>query len=236
MKINLQEQLINLLTSDIQNLPANTKLPSERQLADRYEVSRNTVRSALLNLEAMALVRRVHGKGTFVNRVSLDSDLGSSFKFDQQMALLGKVPSTKVVNFEIKDVNAYFAQNMNLELGEMMIRVDRLRLADGEPMMLERSFLPQKVFPTLSREMLQDRSMYDVFYKDFNEKISYADEYFSAGVISDCDTKFMDLEEGTPCLRLKRKTYDVQNRIIEFTLSVARSDKFSYHVRHTYKH
>ncbi|WP_119326998.1 GntR family transcriptional regulator [Companilactobacillus musae] len=232
MKINLQEQLINLLTSYIQNLPANAKLPSERQLADKYEVSRNTIRNALLGLEATDLVKRVHGKGTFVNRINLNSDLGSSFKFGQQMRMLGKTPSTKIINFEKKDINAYFAQNMNLKLGDIIIRVDRLRLADNVPMMLERSFLPQKLFPTLNQEMLQDRSMYDVFRDDFGEEISYADEYFSAGIISACDSKIMNLKEGTPCLHLKRTTYDLNHQIIEFTLSVARSDEFSYHVRH----
>ena len=116
----LRERLMDQLTSYIQTLPANAKLLSERQLADKYQVSRNTVRLALLDLESTGLVRRVQGQGTFVNRINLQSDLGSSYKFGQQMRLLGKIPSTKIISFEEKDVNAYFAKNLNLEIGEKM--------------------------------------------------------------------------------------------------------------------
>lgn len=228
----LRERLMDQLTNYVQALPANARLLSERQLADKYQVSRNTVRLALLDLESTGLVRRIQGQGTFVNRINLQSDLGSSYKFGQQMRLLGKTPSTKILNFEEKDVNAYFAKNLNLEIGEKMFKVRRLRLADNEPMMLERSFLPVKLFPTLTKKILENNSMYDVFEQEFNEKIGYADEYFSADVISNCDCEFMKLRPGTPCLHLERKTYDEQKRIIEFTLSIARSDEFAYHVRH----
>ncbi|AYE38868.1 GntR family transcriptional regulator [Companilactobacillus zhachilii] len=232
MKINLQQQLVNRLTDYLETLPTNAKLPSERQLADKYEVSRNTVRAALLSLEAIGLVRRMHGKGTFVNRTNLNSDLSSSYKFGEQMKLLGKVPTTKIVSFEKREVNAYFADNMNLAFGEFVIKVERLRLADGEPMLFERTYLPLKFFPTLTMEMLENKSLYDIFEQDFQEDVSYADEYFSSGVISDCDSKVMGLPEGMPCLLLKRKTYDLKQRMIEFTLSTARSDEFAYHVRH----
>lgn len=232
MKINLKERLLNQLTSYIQTLPANEKLLSERQLADKYEVSRNTVRCVLLQLEMTGIIRRIHGKGTFVNRMDLNADLASSYKFGQQMLALGKNPATKVISFEVKEANAYFIQNMDLKQGDLVIQVDRLRLADDEPMMFERTFLPKKIFPTLTPEMLQKRSMYDIFQEDFDEKIDYADEYFSAGVISSGDAGFMGLADGTPCLRLKRTTYDEKHQIIEFTLSIARSDEFAYHVRH----
>ena len=232
MKINLQEQLLNQLTSHIQTLPANAKLPSERQLAEKYEVSRNTVRCVLLQLEMTGIIRRIHGKGTFVNQLDLNSDLACSYKFGEQMLALGKNPTTKVLSFEKRDVNAYFVQNMGLEVGEIVFQIDRLRLADGEPMMFERTFLPQKLFPTLTAEMLEDQSMYDVFQDIFHEKVSYADEYFSAGIISHGYSDLMQMEEGEPCLRLKRKTYDLKKQIIEFTLSTARSDEFAYHVRH----
>lgn len=213
-------------------MQANEKLPSERQLADKYEVSRNTIRAVLLELEAAGLVRRIHGKGTFVNRINLESDLGSSFKFGQQMRSLGKVPTTKVIDFEHKEVNSYFAENLGLQIGDMIYKIERLRLADDEVMMFERTYLPVKYFPNLSQAMLEASSMYGIFQNRFDEKIAYADEYFSAGIIGNCDSKFMNLDEGTPCLNLKRRTYDLENRVIEFTLSVARSDVFAYHVRH----
>ena len=163
MKVTLQEQLINRLTANIQILPSNAKLPSERQLADKYEVSRNTVRAALMELEATGIVRRIHGKGTFVNRVNLNSDLGSSYKFGQQMILMGKNPTTRILGFEKKEANAYFADKLQLQVGELMFKIERLRLADNVPMMFERTFLPFKAFKMLSESMLEEQSMYDIF-------------------------------------------------------------------------
>lgn len=232
MKITLQDQLINLLTNYVQAQPANKKLASERQLADKYQVSRTTIRSVLMDLEANGIVRRIRGKGTFVNRVNLESDLGCSYKFNQQMTMLGKIPSTEIISFEHKEVNSFFAQKLHLKLGQLIYKIERLRLADGEPMMLERTYLPVDIFPTLTRDMLEGSSMYDIFHSQFSEDVHYADEYFSAGLISSCDSQYMELKEGSPCLQIQRRTYDNQNNIIEFTISVARSDEFAYHVRH----
>ncbi|APX71984.1 GntR family transcriptional regulator [Companilactobacillus allii] len=232
MKITLQEQLINLLTNYIQSMPANAKLPSERKLSDKYELSRTTVRSALNELEVTGLIRRVHGKGTFVNRVDLNSDLNSSYSFNKQMMSIGKKPQTKILSFDRKEANSYFARKLDVEVGDQVIKIKRLRLADDVPVMLERTYLPANHFNLMTEDLLEDRSLYDVFDKEFNEPVYYADEYFLAGIISKRDSEYLDLAEGTPCLNLKRSTYNSHNQVIEFTLSVARSDQFAYHIRH----
>ena len=232
MKITLQEQLINLLTNYIQTLPANAKLPSERELAERYELSRTTVRAALMELEVTGMIRRVHGKGTFVNRVDLNSDLNSSYSFNKQMISLGKKPQTKILSFERKEANAYFAKNLETEVGSQIIKLKRLRFADGIPVMIERTYLPADHFSLMTESMLNNRSLYSVFSEEFNEQVYYADEYFLAGITSANDSKYLEIKEGAPCLNLRRQTYDPHNQIIEFKLSVARSDQFAYHIRH----
>ena len=232
MKITLQEQLINLLTNYIQSMPANAKLPSERQLADKYELSRTTVRSALNELEVTGLIRRVHGKGTFVNRIDLNSDLNSSYSFNKQMMSIGKKPQTKILSFDRKEANSYFSHKLDVEVGDQIIKIKRLRLADDIPVMLERTYLPASHFNLMTEDLLEDRSLYEVFATEFNEPVYYADEYFLAGITSKRDSEYLDLKEGTPCLNLKRSTYNSHNQVIEYTLSVARSDQFAYHIRH----
>lgn len=232
MKITLQDQLINLLTNYIQTLPANAKIPSERKIAEKYELSRTTVRAALMELEITGLIRRVHGKGTFVNKVNLNTDLKKSYSFSEQMMSLGKKPKTELISFEKKEANSYFVRNLQINLGDPMIKIKRLRIADGIPMMLERTYLPADHFKLLTKDMLVNHSLYQVFQERFNESVSYADEYFLAGSISGKDSGYLDLQEGTPCLNLRRQSFNQYNQVIEFTLSVARSDQFAYHVRH----
>lgn len=232
MKITLQEQLINLLTNYIQSMPANAKLPSERQISDKYQLSRTTVRAALNELEVTGLIRRVHGKGTFVNRVDLNSDLNSSYSFNKQMMSIGKKPQTKILSFERKEANSYFSRKLDVEIGDQVIKLKRLRFADGLPVMLERTYLPANHFNLLTEDMLEGRSLYEIFATEFNEQVYYADEYFLAGITSKRDSHYLDIKEGTPCLNLKRSTYNLHNQVIEYTLSVARSDQFAYHIRH----
>lgn len=232
MKITLQEQLINLLTDYVQSLPADTKIPSERELAFKYDLSRNTVRAALLELEIAGMVRRIHGKGTFVNKFNLKSNLSDGSRFSKQMQSLGKEPQTKVLSFEHKELDDNFFKNLDVDLGRAVIKIQRLHYADGIPILLERSYLPRNRFESMNKKMIQGHSVYHVLAKNFNENVSYADEYFSAGLINNNDSKLLEVDEGTPCQNIQRKTYNQKNQVIECTLSVARSDQFSYHIRH----
>lgn len=232
MKITLQEQLVNLLTNYIKDLPADTKLPSERQLSDKYQLSRNTVRAALLELEITGMVRRIHGKGTFVNEVNPKSDLSNGMRFSNLMQSVGKTPRTKILSFEFKEIDESFFKNLDVDLGRFVIKIQRLHIADDVPILLERSYLPYARFNKMTRKMIEGKSLYQVIAKKFDEKVSYADEYFSAGLVSSNDSKLLAVAEGTPCQNIQRKTYNQRNQLVELTLSVARSDQFAYHIRH----
>lgn len=76
------------------------------------------------------------------------------------------------------------------------------------------------------------KPLYEIFREDYGEIIKVADEEFSAGIISDKEAKLLEVPGDSPCLKLLRTTYNDDNIVIEFTLSVARSDKFVYRVRH----
>lgn len=232
MKVTLQDNLINILIKTIQELPPDSQVPSERQVANKYQVSRTTVRMAMKEIESTGIIRRIRGKGTFVNRISLNNDLNSSYSFTKQMKAMGKVPETKIIDFVIRRADTFLAKKMGLEQGDQVIKVKRLRLADDQPMMIERTYLPCSYFKNLTPEMLKKKPMYDIFAEDYDERIYYADEFFVAGVVNHRDAQQLEIVENDPCLNLQRTTYNVKEDIIEFTLSVARSDQFSYHIRH----
>ena len=188
---SLYYQLVEILKQRIENsMVAHDKLPSERELTSFYGVSRTTVRLALQELEKMGYIYRQHGKGTFVSELRTNAtDLAGAYSFTEQMRAMGKHPETKILAFKKIEATKYLAGHMNVQLGEPLFQLDRLRLADDLPMMIEKSYLPVKLFMTLSRE-------------------------------------------GSPVLHLVRSTYNLENEVIEFTLSVARADKFHYKIRH----
>ena len=230
----LYDQLVDILRDKIVNeLKPNDQLPSERELTERYGLSRTTVRLALQELENLGLVYRRHGKGTFVAaRDTQATNLTQTYSFTEQMRRLGRVPKTSILDFATLEANKYLSLRMNVHIGDKLFRMKRLRAADGVPMMLERTYLPVRNFMSLRREDLEHASLYDVIEGTYHEKIRVAEEEFFASIARPEDARQLSIKEGSPVLDLVRTTFNDRNEVIEFTLSVARADQFKYKISH----
>lgn len=230
----LYDQLVDLLKEKIETeLEPNTKLESERELSNRYGLSRTTVRLALQELEKMGYIYRRHGKGTYVSDLSKKANnITSAYSFTEQMKALGKQPKTVILEFETIEANKYFASKLQVSLGEPLYKMKRLRLADDEPMMLERTYLPVKKFWHLTQKLLETKPLYDLFSQDFQQVVHIAEEEFYASIVRNKDMSYLEIAEGSAVLNLVRTTYNINNEVIEYTLSVARADQFHYQVRH----
>lgn len=230
----LYDQLVDLLKEKIETeLEPNTKLESERELSNRYGLSRTTVRLALQELEKMGYIYRRHGKGTYVSDLSKKAkNITSAYSFTEQMKALGKQPKTFILEFETIEANKYFASKLQVSIGEPLYKMKRLRLADDEPMMLERTYLPVKKFWHLTQKLLETKPLYDLFSQDFQQVVHIAEEEFYASIVRNKDMSYLEIAEGSAVLNLVRTTYNINNEVIEYTLSVARADQFHYQVRH----
>lgn len=230
----LYSQLANTLREHIENdLDPDDMIPSERDLSERYGLSRTTVRLALRELERIGLIYRQHGRGTFVaDQSGRVTDLAAGYSFTDQQRELGRVPKTVILEFEIVEANKYLAQHMRLSLGDKAYRIKRLRLADDVPMMLETTYVPVSQFLSLTRKNLEHNSLYHIMETEYDVAIRYAEEEFKASIAKQSDAEQLDIPEGAPVLNLERTTYNDHNTIVEFTLSVARADQFHYKVVH----
>ena len=230
----IYDQLVEILKQKIENeMTPNDKMISERGICEQYGVSRTTVRLAMAELEHMGYIYKRHGKGTFVSALNKESqNLMDSYSFTDQMNELGRNPKTKILSFEVLESSKYFAQNLGITPGEKMIKIMRLRLADDLPMMLERTYLPMNAFAGITKDMVSKKPLYEIFRNNYGELIKIADEEFSAGIVSYEEAEILEVPVDSACLKLLRTTYNSDNRVIEFTLSVARSDKFVYKIRH----
>ncbi len=230
----LYDQLVDILTEKIEHeCVAGDMLPSERELSERYGLSRTTVRLALQELESLGLVVRQHGRGTFVADRSVQAaNLTQSYSFTDQMREMGRDPKTTILEFAEIEADKNLVEHMGVRLGEKLFKLKRLRSADDMPMMVERTYLPLRKFITLKRPLLEAKPLYEVIEVDYQEKIRVAEEEFFASIARPADARLLDIGEGAPVLDLVRTTYNTRNEIVEYTLSVARADQFKYKVFH----
>lgn len=230
----LYDQLVDLLSEKIENeMEPGDALPSERELCDLYGLSRTTVRLAMSELEERGMIARRHGKGTFVTRLTPQrTDLMGTYSFTEQMKSLGRVPSSRVLEFDIREASKPVAANMGIRLGEKIYRMRRIRLADGIPMMVERTYLPAAEFVGLTKQVMIDNPLYDTLEKEYGQKIHLAEESLSARIARGDEAELLGVPEGSPVLHLVRTTTNDKNIVIEYTRSVARADMFEYKISH----
>lgn len=223
--LQLMQEMINKIEKGVYK--ENDKLPSERELCKIYDLSRITVRQALQELEREGYIYKVHGVGTFVAPKKYDQSLVKLYSFTDEMKKLGKTPSTKVMEFTILAIDEYLAKKMKLEPKEEVYKIVRLRLADGEPLIYETTYLPREVFPKLSVNDLISRPMYTIFQEDYNIHVTRAIETFSATVVREDEALYLDVPAQKPAMLIKRYAY-FNDLLIEYTVSVARGEKFKY--------
>ena len=229
-KIPLYIQLANIFIEDIEkNMHENDKLDTEREISKQYSLSRVTVRQALDYLQKNGYIYKIQGKGNFVSERTIEQNLTKFYSFSEDMKKKGKVPTTEILTFEIVELDEKIASKLKLEKNDLAYKIARIRSADGVPMIYEISYLPYKRFGDLNKKMLEESPMYDVFNKKYNTKITYAEEFFMPILVNKLESIYLKIKEGESALKVERFTYENQ-QIIEYTVSIARGDKFKYRV------
>ncbi|MCK1215701.1 GntR family transcriptional regulator [Streptococcus uberis] len=230
----LYMQLVDMLELKIrESMSPNDKLLSERELSEHYGVSRITVRLALKELEIRGLIYKKQGKGTYVSGINEPAtDLSAAYSFTEEMRKQGREPKTTILSFEKLTVTSYLSNLLDVNKGTEIFELERLRLADDKPLMLERTFLPFQKFSTLSEEMLRQKPLYDIFSEDYHEMVRFAEEEFYASIALDYEASLLEIKKGDPVLHVIRKTYNEKNVLIEYTFSIARADQFRYRITH----
>lgn len=228
--LQLMEDIIKKIDNNIYN--EHDRLPSERELCKMYDTSRITVRQAFQELEREGYIYKLHGKGTFVAPKSYNQKLVNLYSFTNEMRKLGKKPSTKVLSFTDMAIDEHLAKKMGLLPNEEVFKIVRLRLADDEPLLYETTYLPKKIFPKLTATDLVQKPMYDIFQDDYQVQVTKATEKFSATLVRQEEAEYLNTRVNLPAMLIKRFAY-FHDQLIEYTISVARGDKFVYTVELT---
>ncbi len=229
-KVPRHVQLVGILKKLMEEkLEPGRKLPSEREICLTYGVSRTTVRQALESLQNQKYIEKLHGKGNFVLHKRLPQELIRFYSFTDEMKKLGKTPTSQIMGFELIHSTEKIAKNLNIPLGDSVYMLTRLRLADDVPMIYEVTYLPFARFKELSKEELEKNALYEILRNKYSAKMIKAEETFVPVLVSELESCYLSMQEGSPALRIERFTHE-EDAIIEYTLSIARGDSFQYKV------
>ena len=205
-------------------------IPSEREFAEMYQVSRMTVRQAITNLVGNGQLYREKGKGTFVTTEKMEQSLNALTSFTEDMLARGLVPTSEVLSFEIIVPPAEIAKELQIAADETVYFITRIRHADNIPMALERTYIPIALFPNLQAHQLT-QSLYQIIEQHYGSRLNYADQHIEASIVSNEDRKHLQLAENAVVLIMQRKTFLVDQRPVEFVRSTYRADRYKFHNR-----
>lgn len=230
--VPLYMQLKRLLEHQVidGSLPPHSRVPSERELSEQYAISRMTARQALAELIQDGRLYTSAGKGTFVAEPKIQQSLQALTSFSEEMRARGLRPTTQLIRREKLPATATTAACLRVSEGTPVVCIERLRLADAEPMALETACLSFTGAERLLRLDL-DGSLYDVLQAQFGLVPAEAVQEFEALLAQPRERTLLHLPEGAPVLKLKRTTFDDQSRPFEYVQSVYRSDRYRFVAR-----
>jgi GntR family transcriptional regulator len=207
-------------------LKAGENFPSERELAERYAVSRMTVRQALRHLRQENLIYHERGVGMFVTDRKLDVHTRNLSGFSEEMASLGLVPSSRVLQLKREQPGEQIVKDLDLEEGVDVFHLERLRLADDEPMAFESTFLPATLCPELDKIDLTKNSLYQVLLENYNVQMHHAAESLEAAAATKFTAKQLGIKPGAPVLVVHRVVFTESNQPIESAHTTYRADRY----------
>jgi len=200
-------------------------IPSEREFEDTFSLSSTTVRRALNDLVQENFLERKAGKGTFVRMRKVRRDLRKVIGFTKNMLEMGLQPATVVLSVRVASANSFARELLGLGKGAKVVRLERLRLADGVPMMLETRYIRADLCPGIEKETLSS-SLWRVFEDKYGLKPNRHSQNMNIAQVSNHAADLLTVRKGSNVFLIKGVTYVKDNVPIECEESLYRADTY----------
>lgn len=225
----LYKQIAKKLKNEIQDgtlLPGDA-IPSEHKLAEKYEVSRVTIRQAIDLLVSQQLLHRIQGSGTYVSEQKIEHDIYRLQGFTEEMASLNKEATNEVLQFELREPSEKIKDILRLAGEERTFYVKRLRSIEGVPVVLEKTYLPVGLFPDLSYEVMTG-SKYEFIEKHKKMKIKQSFQQVIP-VLPDAEVqKLLQIPETAPILKVLLWSTLQDDIVFEYTELYFKSEEYKF--------
>lgn len=204
-------------------------LPAERELAEMYDVSRNTVRQAIIELVNEGILIRRHGIGTFTAPPKLEHVLNRLTSFSEDMAQRNMKAGSRTISFVTRLPTPVECSNLSIHEHDQVVECVRLRSADDVPMALEITVLVNSLCPGLSAADLGDgASLYAILAERWSVCIVRATQSIEPTLATPYEAELLDVQPQSAMLLMHRIAYDQNCRTVEYTKSIYRGDRYKF--------
>ena len=222
----LYSRVETVLASEIADgvLKVGAQLPTEDSLIERFEVSRITVRRAIQNLVSRGLVEIRRGKGTFVAAPRITQELTELSGFVEDMHAVSRKPTTRVLGREIGTADTTVASHLALTKGQRVVRIRRVRLADGVPISFDETYLPLEIGKKIITNNLKVEPIFSLLERKYDVPLIEAEYKLEAVAATAEVATALRVKPGSPIFRIERTSYSTGNRPVDYERLYYRGD------------
>ncbi|SHG29287.1 GntR family transcriptional regulator [Bradyrhizobium erythrophlei] len=231
--VPLYETVEATLAAGIANgsLPPETQLPPEEGLTERFKVSRTTVRKAIQNLIERGLVEVRRGKGTFVTQPKITQELTELTGFVEDMQALGRSPTARLLDKRIVAADEAVARQLALAPGTLVVRLRRVRLADGVAMSFDETYLPRDIGEKIADNDLEAEPVFALLEEKYNTPLVEAEYKLEATAADAVAAEALEVPTGSPIFLVERTSYTTGNRPVDYERLHYRGDLIRFVTR-----
>lgn len=230
----IREYLQQLIDSGA--LQPGDRIPTEEQLSEQFRVSRMTARRAVTDLAREGRLVRRQGLGTFVSEPRISRQLARLTTLSEEMEQRGYtgLRSQLLAWRELRAAPAV-AEKFQIRPGDPVLRISRVRYTADIPIALQVFYFPGAMMAGLQPADLTGPSLYKLFEERFHYRIGWADQRIEAIAAPRFQARWLQIDPGSPVLRVNKRGYLEDGRLMELTRTYYRADRYSFQIK-LYRH
>jgi GntR family transcriptional regulator len=221
----LEEHIIQLIEKG--DLRPDDALPPEREYAEKFQISRMTVRQAYTELVNKGYLYRLQGKGTYVAERKIEQPLQGLRSFTEEMKVMGMEPGSQLIHFETNAAAGYIAQQLSIPESALVYEIKRVRTADGVPMAIETTYIPADLLQGITEDIV-NQSLYAYIQEQLKLSIASGSQVIESSIASQNEAKLLQISKGAPVMLIEFTTYLENGVPVEFVKSVYRADRYKF--------
>ncbi len=206
-------------------------LPTEIELCEKCCVSRTTIRQALNELVSEGYLNRIKGKGTFVSKAKIQAEfLNKLLSFNEEMHSKALMPSTKVLALKVIDGNPEVNKKLELNENEKIIYLERIRYANGEPIVSLVTYLPYIPYQALIKVDFEKESLYELLEEKYNQRVVRVKRKIEAVNATKKESEQLGIPKNAAISLVKTIGYTKTEKPIEYSVARYRGDRTEFNI------